>query len=48
MFNRKKISWLVLSLVLLTLGLVQCKPFQDEAGLDPEVNMNIVRDQYNK
>ncbi|KAG1943735.1 gastric triacylglycerol lipase [Pimephales promelas] len=37
----KKISWLVLSLVLLTLGLVQCKPFQDKAGLDPEVNMNI-------
>ncbi|XDV44671.1 hypothetical protein PO909_012915 [Leuciscus waleckii] len=38
----KKISWLVLSLVLLTLGLVQCRPpFQDEAGLDPEVNMNI-------
>ncbi|KAK9965441.1 hypothetical protein ABG768_004533 [Culter alburnus] len=38
----KKMSWLVLSLVLLTLGLVQCRPpFQDEAGLDPEVNMNI-------
>ncbi|XP_051769975.1 gastric triacylglycerol lipase [Ctenopharyngodon idella] len=38
----KKISWLVSSLVLLTLGLVQCRPpFQDEAGLDPEVNMNI-------
>ncbi|XP_077057331.1 gastric triacylglycerol lipase [Siphateles boraxobius] len=38
----KKISWLVLSLVLLTLGLVQCRsPSQDKAGLDPEVNMNI-------
>ncbi|XP_067285988.1 gastric triacylglycerol lipase [Pseudorasbora parva] len=37
-----KMSRLVLSLVLLTLGLVKCRPpFQDEAGLDPEVNMNI-------
>lgn len=38
----RKMSWLVLSLVLLTIGLVQCRPpFQDETGLDPEVNMNI-------
>ncbi|KAI2658568.1 Lysosomal acid lipase/cholesteryl ester hydrolase [Labeo rohita] len=35
-------SRLVFSLVLLTSGLVQCRPpVQDKTGLDPEVNMNI-------
>ncbi|XP_043109643.1 gastric triacylglycerol lipase isoform X1 [Puntigrus tetrazona] len=37
-----KMSWLVLSLVLLAFGLVQCRPpVEDKTGLDPEVNMNI-------
>ncbi|XP_016316899.1 gastric triacylglycerol lipase [Sinocyclocheilus anshuiensis] len=37
-----KMSWLVLSLVLLTFGLIQCSPpVEDKIGLDPEVNMNI-------
>ncbi|XP_016126097.1 putative lysosomal acid lipase/cholesteryl ester hydrolase [Sinocyclocheilus grahami] len=37
-----KMSWLVLSLVLLTFGLIQCRPpVEDKIGLDPEVNMNI-------
>lgn len=37
-----KMSWLVLSLVLLTFGLIQCTPpVEDKKGLDPEVNMNI-------
>ncbi|XP_050980748.1 gastric triacylglycerol lipase [Labeo rohita] len=37
-----KMSRLVFSLVLLTSGLVQCRPpVQDKTGLDPEVNMNI-------
>lgn len=37
-----KMSWLVLSLVLLTFGLIQCRPpVEDKKGLDPEVNMNI-------
>lgn len=37
-----KMSRLVLSLVLLTFGLIQCRPpVEDKTGLDPEVNMNI-------
>lgn len=37
-----KMSWLVLSLVLLTFGLIQCRPpVEDKTELDPEVNMNI-------
>ncbi len=45
MFDRK-MSWLVLSLVLLTFGLIQCwLPVEDKTGLDPEVNMNIVSSQ---
>ncbi|XP_059387987.1 gastric triacylglycerol lipase [Carassius carassius] len=35
-------SWLVLSLVLLTFDLIQCRPpVEDKIRLDPEVNMNI-------
>ncbi|KAK2876606.1 hypothetical protein Q8A67_020702 [Cirrhinus molitorella] len=38
----KMMSRLVFSLVLLTSGLIQCRPpVQDNTGLDPEVNMNI-------
>lgn len=37
-----KMPWLVLSLVLLTFGLIQCRPpVEDKTELDPEVNMNI-------
>ncbi|KTF85450.1 hypothetical protein cypCar_00000957 [Cyprinus carpio] len=37
-----KMSKLVLSLILLTSGLVRCRPpVQGKTGLDPEVNMNI-------
>lgn len=44
MFNRK-MAWLVFSLALITFGMVECRvrpSFKDNAGLDPEVNMNIV------